>query len=104
LDTYDLKIYFFQVVLHNNSEISITDFEFTGGILFPDIISLNFTLTVDPDQERPVGSGEAASAIVMHPICRQSQFLDWPADNLTYVGCGSMVAEAFTSIAPGTLF
>ena len=44
--------------LNDNDEVSITDFEFVGGILFPDVISLNFTLSVDPDKERPVGSGK----------------------------------------------
>ena len=63
-----------QVVVNDNSEVSITDFEFVGGILFPDIISLNFTLSVDPEKERPVGSGDAQTAIVMHPICIQSVF------------------------------
>ena len=60
--------------LNDNDEVSITDFEFVGGILFPDVISLNFTLSVDPDKERPVGSGDAQTAIVMHPVCIQSVF------------------------------
>ena len=90
-----------QVVVNDNSEVSITDFEFVGGILFPDIISLNFTLSVDPEKERPVGSGDAQTAIVMHPICIQSVFQSWPADTSTYVGCGSMYAEPFISTSPG---
>ena len=32
-------------------------FSFLGGITFPDIISLNFTLTVDKEEKRPPGSG-----------------------------------------------
>ena len=90
-----------QVVVNENAEVSITDFEFVGGILFPDIISLNFTLSVDPEKERPVGSGDAQTAIVMHPICIQSVFQSWPADTSTYVGCGSMYAEPFISTSPG---
>ena len=49
--------------MNDNNEVSITDFEFVGGILFPDIISLNFNLSVDPDKERPVGAGDAQTAI-----------------------------------------
>ena len=89
------------MVVNENAEVSITDFEFVGGILFPDIISLNFTLSVDPEKERPVGSGDAQTAIVMHPICIQSVFQSWPADTSTYVGCGSMYAEPFISTSPG---
>ena len=88
--------------MHNTTDLSIIDFEFTGGILFPDIIELNFSLTVDPLKERPVGSGEATSAVVLHPICMQSVFDSWPATaDSTWVGCGSMDAEPFRSIAPG---
>ena len=60
-----------QVVVNDNSEVSITDFEFVGGILFPDIISLNFTLSVDPEKERPVGSGDAQTAIGTIHILRK---------------------------------
>ncbi len=91
-------------MLHNSTDLSIIDFEFTGGILFPDIISFNFSLSVDPYKERPIGSGEATSAIVFHPICQQSKFRDWPAThNETWVGCGSMEAEPFKSLAAGKL-
>ena len=90
------------MVLDTGSEVSVTDFVFTGGILFPDIISLNFTMSVDPDMERPVGSGEAKTAVVMHPVCIQSVFSDWPIDDETYVGCGSMAAVPFISVSPGT--
>jgi hypothetical protein len=83
--------------------LSVTDFEFIGGILFPDKISLNFSLTIDPDEYRAVGSGKIDSSIVMHPLCRQSQFLDWPAKKDTYVSCGSMASESFISRAKGTL-
>ena len=73
-----------------------------GGILFPDIISLNFSLSVDPAGDRPVGSGDAKAAAVMHPVCIQSVFNDFPVDDQTYVGCGSMAAEPFTSTSAGT--
>lgn len=81
--------------------VSVTDFEFEGGILFPDIISLNFTMSVDPDKERPVGSGDLTTAIVMHPVCSQPTFHDWPADADTFVGCGSMYVDPFVSSSPG---
>ena len=89
-------------MLDTGNEVSVTDFEFTGGILFPDIISLNFTLSVDPAGERPVGAGASNTGIVVHPVCIQSQFHSWPADGSTYVGCGSMVAEPFISLSAGT--
>ena len=101
---YFLKIcnfFFCQVVLDTGDTVSVTDFEFTGGILFPDIISFNFSLTVDPNSERAIGSGEATTAIAMHPICIQSVFYDWPADDSTYVGCGTMTAETFISNSGG---
>ena len=95
------NIFFCQVVLDTGDTVSVTDFEFTGGILFPDIISFNFSLTVDPNSERAIGSGEATTAIAMHPICIQSVFYDWPADDSTYVGCGTMTAETFISNSGG---
>ena len=90
-----------KVIVQSTNEVSITDFEFVGGILFPDIISLNFTLSVDPNKDRPVGSGNANTAIVMHPICTQSQFQEWPKEPTDFVGCGSMATASFVSTAPG---
>ena len=95
------KDFFPQLVLDTGETVSVTDFEFTGGILFPDIISLKFSLTVDPNSERAIGSGEATTAIAMHPICIQSVFYDWPKDENTYVGCGTMTAETFISNSGG---
>lgn len=86
------------VTKHNTTESTIIDFEFPGGLLFPDVVSLNFSMTVDPLKERPTGSGEAATAVVFHPICQQSEFFTWPPAD-TYAGCGSMTAEPFISLA-----
>ncbi len=85
----------------NYDGVSITDISLEGGVYFPDVISLNFTLSVDPEKERPVGSGDLESAIVMYPICKQSVFADYPADTDTFIGCGSLYAESFTSSSPG---
>ena len=43
----------------------------------------------------------ATTAIAMHPICIQSVFNDWPKDDNTYVGCGTMTAETFISNSGG---
>ena len=39
-------------------------FVFLGGFTFPDIISLNFTLTVDKEEKRPAGSGIGNTNII----------------------------------------
>ena len=56
---------------------------------------------MDPDKERPVGSGDANTAIVIHPICKQSIFAEWPDSTDDYVSCGSLASESFVSTAPG---
>lgn len=45
-------------------------FTFEQGITYADIITLNFTLTVDPDDERVIGSDEETSTIVISPSCQ----------------------------------
>ena len=56
---------------------------------------------MDPAKERPVGSGDANTAIVIHPICKQSIFAGWPTSADDYVSCGSLASEPFVSTAPG---
>ena len=53
---------------------------FDDGIMFPDIISLNFTLTVDPDGNMEKGKGDVDSMVVGYVLCRHSYFHNWPAN------------------------
>ena len=72
---------------------------FSQGLTFRDIVTLNFSLTVDPDEFRAPGSGSAVSAIVFTPVCE--------VDNVygtvgTTVQCGPRQTVPFINIAPGT--
>ena len=66
-----------------NFNSSSFDFEFNRGILYSDVVSLNFSLTVDPHgRGRP---GAKTAAVVLQPICNVSQHEDsdgilYPAD------------------------
>ena len=75
--------------------------QFENGILFPDVISLNFTLTMDPYSERPIGSGELVFSVVAAPICQQSVYLTFPTTTTAFVGCGGYVSKSVSSMAPG---
>ena len=79
-----------------------TDIMFENGIKFADFISINFTMTVDKDNIRPVGSGNQDTAALFHPLCIQNVFESYPADNdTTYVSCGSFTNRSFTSKSEG---
>ena len=54
------------------------DIVFDDGIMFPDIISINFTLTVDPDGNMEKGKGDVDSMVVGYVLCRHSYFHSWP--------------------------
>ena len=56
------------------------DFEFDRGILYSDYISLNFSLTVDPNARARPGSGAKTAAVVLQPICNVSQHNDSSGD------------------------
>ena len=81
-----------------------TDIQFENGIKFADFISINFTMTVDKDKIRPVGSGNQDTAALFHPLCIQNVFESYPADNdTTFVSCGSFTNRSFTSKSDGIL-
>ncbi len=50
------------------------DVEFTGGITYSDVISLNLTFTFDPPGMVPRGTGRVNSTVVMSPICTLQRF------------------------------
>lgn len=78
------------------------ELEFANGFLFPDIASVNFSLTMDPDAERPIGSGEIIISTVVAPICQQSSYLGYPVNTTTsFTGCGGYVTKTVGSVAPG---
>ena len=76
-----------------------------AGISYEDIIELNFTLTVDRNESRMVGSGVELSTIILSPICARP--LESPMAEVYEGGisgvtqCGSQTAAAFQSVAPG---
>jgi len=80
------------------------DFRFNEGITFPDIIELNFTLTVDPTKQRAIGSGTERSVIVVSPVCRRIPHNGVPAlgggNFEMQEQCGDLVDVGFTSDAP----
>jgi hypothetical protein len=75
--------------------------EFENGILFPDVITLNFSLSMDPHRQRPIGSGELVFSVVIAPVCQQSVYSGFPNSPTTFVGCGGYVSESVGSLAPG---
>ena len=72
------------------------------GITYADIVTINFTLSVDPDNELPVGSGVAESTIVISPSC---QLVDLGTSDPVYDDfnkqCGRMVIIPFSTESPG---
>lgn len=82
---------------------STVHFQFPQGISFPDIVELNFSMTVEMEGNRPVGSGVQSSSIVFVPICFHSGN-DYIGDaNSSVVSCGSLHALPFESSAPGEI-
>ncbi|XP_059091103.1 uncharacterized protein LOC131886721 [Tigriopus californicus] len=75
-------------------------FQFPQGISFPDIVELNFSLSVEMDGKRPIGSGVESSAIVFAPICFHSGH---NKTNSSVSNCGSLRALPFESCAPECL-
>ena len=71
-------------VERNNSQ-GRPDFLFPNGINFPDIISMNFTLSVDTYNRLGVGRGDVPSMAVSQVVCFPATFGSWP-DN--YEMCG----------------
>ena len=70
------------------------DIIFDGGIMFPDIISVNFTLSVVEIEE---GKGEVHSMVVGYVLCMHSYFLGWPENTEQ---CGPFSGVKFTVTSP----
>ena len=62
------------IIPDDNFNGSYFDFEFDRGILYSDYVSLNFSLTVDPNNRARPGANTAA--VVLQPICNVSQHKD----------------------------
>jgi len=72
------------------------DIFFPVGILFVDIISLNFSMFIDPNSIIPKEKGYVSSTLVMFPICQQTQFFQYPVNPITdYIACGGMASTSF---------
>ena len=65
-----------------------------GGIMFPDIISINFSVSVTEIED---GKGEVHSMVVGYLLCKHSYFQKWP-ENIEQCGPFSGVKEGFSSL------
>ena len=65
--------------------------------MFPDMISINFTLTVDPDDKMEKGKGDVDSMVVGYVLCKHSYFHNWP-DNTEQ--CGPFSGVKLTVSSP----
>ena len=102
---------FFSFLSSNYTNITVVnqsfyglELEFYDGILFPDIIALNFSLTMDPAKERRIGSGEMMVSVVIAPVCQTAihhGFPLLPANSTSFMGCGAYVTQSIGSIARG---
>ena len=91
------------VVAYNSSH-TVIDIIFPAGILFVDIISLNFSIFIDPNSMLAVGKGTDNSTLVMYTICRQAQFLNYPSNPSTdFKTCGGMATTTIITVVPGML-
>jgi hypothetical protein len=88
-------------VVAYNSSTGIIDLFFPAGILFVDIISLNFSMFIDPNSIRSIGKGNENSTVVMYPICRQTQFFVYPINSSDYIACGQMASTTLIANVPG---
>ena len=65
-----------------------------GGIMFPDIISINFSVSVTEIED---GKGEVHSMVVGYLLCKHSYFQKWP-ENIEQCGPFSGVKAGFSSL------
>jgi len=77
-------------------------FEFPMGISYPDIVELNFSLTVDPTQMRRPGTGLEVAAVVAEMVCDQYQIEGYPVDEGDLTNCGTHEVVNVRTVAPGT--
>ncbi len=85
-----------KTVVAYSSSTAVIDIFFPVGILFVDIISLNFSMFIDPNSIIPKEKGYVSSTLVMFPICQQTQFFQYPVNPITdYIACGGMASTSF---------
>ena len=85
------------------------DIEFAQGIMYPDVISLNFSLTLDSLGTVLVGSGLRSAAVVLQPLCVVSDFPDLNGDPYPgasvesgdFIACGPPAGAEIEFEAPG---
>jgi hypothetical protein len=65
------------------------NFEFVGGVAYPDVIVFNFTVTSDPDGDRGPGSGPADAFVLVSPLCHQTIINGFPAAGAEVRQCGA---------------
>ncbi len=80
---------------------AVFDFVFEHGMTYADIVSLNFSLRVDPDGTRIPGTGPDTTSIVLTPLCHMNQFGGYPTtapstDAASVKKCGTPVAVPVT--------
>jgi hypothetical protein len=62
-----------------NQSTFTAEIQLSRGLLFPDFVAINFSLSVDPSRELPIGSGIKFAPIVVFPACQQSVFAGFPS-------------------------
>ncbi len=77
------------------------DFVFQDGVTFADIIDFSFNLTVNPDDYRPKGSGEADGFVVLSMLCQQNVYDSYPAAGEEVMPCGDPVQMPVLFVAEG---
>lgn len=77
------------------------DWEFANSLTFPDIVSLNFSLTVDPKRKRLPGSPNVVAPVIMQPLCKVPIISGSPAVGKEYQPCGTMATAQATITTPG---
>jgi len=87
-----------------NQSVVPLEIEFPTGFLFPDVVQVNFTLTMDPYGDRPIGSGELIVSVVAAPICQQTPFWGFPPTGTVFAGCGGYATKSVGSVAPGKIY
>ena len=84
----------------NGDKESALIFVFSNGIHYTDIISINFTLTVDPLGRLPSGKGLLDTPIISQALCSSSSFYGIPVDDSTISVCGPFIHTSVKVLSP----
>ena len=77
------------------------DILFNEGLLYPDIVSFNFSLTIDPDELLKPGSGIQIGSVATTVLCNQAVFQAWPPGTTAEVPCGDWTRTPVIVSGPG---